>query len=86
MPRGLFRTFYMFLVLYIIVMELCILYRKLVLRPFFFSPSSPLVFSLVPVMALGMGEGSLVWDQCPIHSLINTSGALAPRAGCAPGM
>lgn len=74
MPRGLFRTFYMFLVLYIIVMELCILYRKLVLRPFFFSPSSPLVFSLVPVMALGMGEGSLVWDQCPIHSLINTSG------------
>lgn len=25
-------------------------------------------------MALGMWEGSLVWDQCPIHSLINTSG------------
>lgn len=41
---------------------------------FFFFPSSPLVFSPVPVMALGMWEGSLVWDQCPIHSLINTSG------------
>lgn len=39
----------------------------------FFSPS-PLIFSLVPVMGLGMWEGSLVWDQSQILSLINTSG------------